>query len=90
MPTPVWIMACTQQPTVTATTINAQCPSARRVAIETTVEHLEGLVPDPTDPIPLDSATVFAVFSASFATAVLFFLVARGVGSVLRLIRFGG
>ncbi len=90
MPTPVWITACTQQPIVSATTINAQCPRSSRVAIETTVEHLEGLAPDPTDPIPLDTATLFAVFSASFATAVLFFLVARGVGSVLRFIRFGG
>ena len=89
MGTPVWIVACKQAPNLSGTTLAAQCPAAQRTSVETTLEFLQQAGAAPADSIPLDPATVFAVFSASFSVAVLFFLVARGVGTVLRLIRFG-
>jgi hypothetical protein len=89
MGTPVWIVGCLQAPNLSGTTLAAQCPVAQRTTIQTTLEFFQQAATAPADPIPLDSATVFAVFSTSFSVAVLFFLVARGVGTVLRLIRFG-
>jgi len=38
---------------------------------------------------PLDSASVASVFAIAFSFVVLFFLLGRGVGSVLSLIRKG-
>lgn len=89
MGAPVWIVACNQAPNLSGTTLATQCPVASRRSIQTTVEFFQQTTTTPADPIPLDPATVFAVFSASFSIAVLFYLVARGVGTVLRLIRFG-
>lgn len=89
MGTPVWIVACRQAPNASGTTLAAQCPVAQRTTIETTLEFFQQVATTPANPVPLDPGTVFAVFSASFSVAVLFFLVARGVGTVLRLIRFG-
>lgn len=89
MGAPVWIVACNQAPNLNGTSLATQCPVASRRSIQTTVEFFQQTTTTPADPIPLDPATVFAVFSASFSIAVLFYLVARGVGSVLRLIRFG-
>lgn len=37
----------------------------------------------------MDSADVAQVFSAGFGVVVLFFMLGRGVGQVLRLIRNG-
>ena len=89
MATPVWIVACTKAPNPSGTTLSAQCPVAQRITVQTTLEFLQQAGDPPADPVPLDPATVFAVFSASFSVAVLFFLVGRGAGTVLRLIRFG-
>ncbi len=89
MSTPVWIVVCRQAPSLSGSTLAAQCPAAQRTSVQTTLESLQQAGTASADPIPLDPATVFAVFSASFSVAVLFFLVARGVGTVLRLIRFG-
>jgi len=38
---------------------------------------------------PLDSASVASVFAIAFSFVVLFFLLGRGAGSVLSLIRRG-
>lgn len=89
MATTVWIVACKQQPTLSATILASECPVAQRTTIQTTLEFFQQSVTTPTDPAPLDPGVVVAVFSASFSIAVLFFLVARGAGTVLRLIRFG-
>lgn len=89
MSAPVWIVVCNQAPNPNGTTLAAQCPVAQRTTVQTTLDFFQQTTTTPTNPIPLDPGTVFAVFSASFSVAVLFFLVARGVGTVLRLIRFG-
>lgn len=89
MATPVWIVACKEQPTLLGSTLGAQCPTTQRTLIQTTLEFFQQTTATTAEPVPLDPGTVFAVFSASFSVALLFFLFARGVGTVLRLIRFG-
>lgn len=89
MATPIWIVACKQEPSLNATILAVQCPVAQRISVETTLEFFQQTTATAAEPVPLDPATVLAVFSASFSVALLFFLVARGVGTVLRLIRFG-
>lgn len=84
MATPVWIIACKQQPNVSSNLLSSQCPTSERVAIQSTLEFFAEPVQEELDPV-----TVGAVFSIAFSVVVLFYLVARGAGSVLRLIRFG-
>jgi len=89
MATAVWVIVCTEAPVLTGTTLAAQCPVASRLEVVTTNDILSGLVTTPVDPMALDGATVTAVFGISFTTVILFYLIARGAGTVLRLIRFG-
>lgn len=50
----------------------------------------EVLIPTQSDALPaLNRADVAMVFGASFSIVLLFFLVGRGVGTVLNLIRKG-
>lgn len=88
MATDVWIVACMQPPNLNATTLSAQCPLTQRITIQTTLEFFEqqGFTPEE---VVLDPAMVSAIFSISFSVVVLFYLVARGAGSVLSLIRRG-
>lgn len=89
MPTPVWIVACTQEPNVRATTLAQECPLGQRRAIQTTLEFFTQQTTTPSAEPELDSASVLAVFSLAFSVFVLFFLIGRGTGSVLSLIRRG-
>jgi hypothetical protein len=57
--------------------------------VSTTSDILAGLVTTPVDPMALDGPAVTAVFGVAFSTVILFYLIARGAGTVLRLIRFG-
>ena len=90
MATPVWVVLCTVPANVSGNSLGAQCNTADRVVLETSLEALTQ-----QDAIPalsmdqLDPASVAGVFSLAFSVVVLFYLVARGAGSVLRLIRFG-
>jgi hypothetical protein len=88
MQTDAWIVACKQPPNLNATTLAAQCPVSQRITVQTTLEFFEqqGLIPEE---VVLDPSTVGAVFSLAFSVVVLFYLVARGAGSVLSLIRRG-
>lgn len=65
--------------------VNA-CPDAYRKELTVDLRALQqtnAAVP------PLDSAAVAQVFGLGFGAVVLFFVVGRGVGEVLRLIRHG-
>ena len=65
--------------------VNA-CPDAYRKELTVDLRALQqtnAAVP------PLDSAAVAQVFGLGFGVVVLFFVVGRGVGEVLRLIRHG-
>lgn len=88
MATDVWIVACKQPLNMNATTLAAQCPVAQRITVQTTLEFFEQQGSLPQE-VQLDPATVGAVFSFAFSVVVLFYLVARGAGSVLSLIRRG-
>lgn len=88
MATNVWIVACLVQPNLTGTTLAQQCPVTSRVAIQTTQEFIS----QPVTPSPLsnvDPTSVAQVFSLGFSFVVLSFLVGRGVGVLLDLIRRG-
>lgn len=66
--------------------VAAQCPEAFRkeVAIDLTV------LQQPANALPeLDPKDVAQVFGMGFGVVVLFFLVGRGIGEVLNLIRRG-
>lgn len=81
MGTPVWISVCKQ-----SMPIGQECPAEQIQVIETTVEQLSNI----QNGLPnIDSADVAQVFSAGFGVVVLFFMLGRGVGQVLRLIRSG-
>lgn len=64
----------------------AVCPDEFRkeVAVD-----LQALQQSSASVPPLDSAMVAQVFGLGFGVVVLFFVVGRGVGEVLRLIRHG-
>ena len=64
----------------------AVCPDAFRkeVAVD-----LQALQQSSVSVPPLDSAMVAQVFGLGFGVVVLFFVVGRGVGEVLRRIRHG-
>ena len=62
------------------------CPDAYRKEVAVDLQALQqtsATVPS------LDSAAVAQVFGLGFGVVVLFFVVGRGVGEVLRLIRHG-
>lgn len=64
----------------------SQCPDTYRKEIALDLQALE----QSGNSIPqLDPATVAQAFGIGFGVIVLFFLVGRGVGEILRLIRHG-
>ncbi len=64
----------------------AQCPDALRREIAIDLQALQ----QPGNAIPqLNPGDVAQAFGLGFGVVVLFFLVGRGVGEVLRLIRHG-
>lgn len=67
-------------------TLTAACPEAFRKEVAVDLQALQLI--SATVP-PLDSAMVAQVFGLGFGVVVLFFVVGRGVGEVLRLIRHG-
>lgn len=89
MATTVWIVACAQMPNVRATTLAQECPVGQRRTFQTTLEFFEQQTFTPSAEPELDTASVVGVFSLAFSVTVLFYLVARGAGSVLSLIRRG-
>ena len=88
--TPNWANAC--QPTqVTLLELKASC-AAGDLVLHSQAE-LQALIQQSAqtnEPIPaFDPAAITQIFSTGFGVVVLFFLVGRGIGEVLRLIRFG-
>lgn len=66
--------------------VAAQCPEAFRKEIAIDLKALQ----HSADALPqLDPKEVAQVFGMGFGVVVLFFVVGRGVGEVLRLIRKG-
>ena len=64
----------------------AACPDAFRKEVAVDLQALQ----QSSASVPsLDSAMVAQVFGLGFGVVVLFFVVGRGVGEVLRLIRHG-
>jgi hypothetical protein len=89
MATNVWIVLCKQAPTLSGTTLAQECPVAQRISVQTTVEALQ-IQPASTNPLGnLNRADAASVFMAAFSIVVLNFLIGRGVGTVLKLIRNG-
>ncbi len=90
MATDVWIVVCKQLPNLNGSQLNQQCPSSQRASVKTTLEALQQQsTTSPTETIDLDPAQVGIVFSVSFSVVMFFYLVARGAGTVLSLIRRG-
>ena len=90
MATAAWIVVCKQAPDLNAANMNQQCPGSQRTSVKTTLEALQQqTTTSPTETIDLDPAQVGAVFSVAFSAVMLFYLVARGAGTVLSLIRHG-
>ena len=90
MATDVWIVVCNQVPNLSTSNLNQQCPASQRTSVKTTLEALQQQSTTPlTETINLDPAQVGIVFSASFSVVMFFYLVARGAGTVLSLIRRG-
>ena len=66
--------------------VGQECPAEQKQIIETTVEQLSSA----QNALPgMDSGDVAQVFSAGFGVVVLFFMLGRGVGLVLKMIRNG-
>jgi hypothetical protein len=96
MATIVWLITCKQLPNLSGNTLAQECPQAQRASVQTTLEVLQALttttatVTANSNPVPdLDPVAVTQVWSTAFSAVILFFLVGRGVGSVLSLIRRG-
>jgi hypothetical protein len=89
MATNVWIVLCKQAPDLTANNFAQQCPTAQRTSVQTTIEALQQQTTS-TNPLGnLNSTDAASVFMAAFSIVVLNFLIGRGVGTVLKLIRHG-
>ena len=89
MATNVWIVLCKQAPVLTGTTLAQECPAAQRTSVQTTIEALQ-LQTTSTNPLGnLNSTDAASVFMAAFSIVMLNFLIGRGVGTVLKLIRNG-
>lgn len=90
MATDVWVVVCKQVPNLNGTQLSQQCPLTHRSIVKTTVEALQQQAATPgIENIDLDPVQVGAVFSVSFSAVMLFYLIARGAGSVLSFIRRG-
>jgi hypothetical protein len=89
MATTVWIVLCKQTPDLGGVTLGQLCPIAQRVNVQTTIEALQQQTTS-TNPLGnLNSTDAASVFMAAFSIVVLNFLIGRGVGTVLKLIRHG-
>lgn len=75
----VWIIGCKS-----AIKPGQNCPADQQLVIETTDGQLGGAGIE-----QLNQSDVAQVFSLAFGVVVLFFLVGRGVGQVLKMIRYG-
>lgn len=88
--TPTWALTC-RKTTVTVLEVQSSCSKGDLVLH--TQAQLQAVIqqtPQTTQTVPqFEPATVAKVFSAGFGVVVLFFLVGRGVGQVLRLLRYG-
>jgi hypothetical protein len=85
----VWIVSCLQQPNLQTNNLAQQCQSQNRVVIQTTTEALASLQIS-SQPVPnFNSADVMKIFSLGFGVVLLFFVVSRGIGQVLQIIRRG-
>lgn len=76
----IWISVCN-----VALSAGESCPVDQVIVIETNEAILSGVSAISS----LNAPDVAQVFSASFGAVVLFYLLGRGVGVVLRLIRNG-
>lgn len=84
--TQAYVLYCDMPHAIEHATPAAVCPDAFRkeVAVD-----LQALQQSGAGFPSLDSAMVAQVFGLGFGVVVLFFVVGRGVGEVLRLIRHG-
>jgi hypothetical protein len=89
MPTDVWVIVCKQVPNINSTHLSQQCPASQRQAVKTTLEFIQQQTNTPAETLDLDPVQVGAVFSVAFSAVMLFYLVARGAGTVLSFIRRG-
>lgn len=82
----VYVLYCEAPHGIAAGTTPSQCPDAYRKEVAIDLQALQ----QPGNAIPqLDPGDVTQAFGMGFGVVVLFFLVGRGVGEVLRLIRHG-
>lgn len=82
----IYILYCETPYGVEAGLNAGQCPDAYRKEVAVDLQALLQLSSATPQLDPVDVAQVFGV---GFSVVVLFFLVGRGVGEVLRLIRRG-
>lgn len=81
-----YVLYCETPHGSTAGITPSQCPDAYRKEVAIDLQALQQL----GNAIPqLDPGDVAQAFGMGFGVVVLFFLVGRGVGEVLRLIRHG-
>lgn len=82
----VYVLYCETPHGFEAGLTTSQCPDAYRKETAIDLQALQ----QPSNPIPqLNPHDVAQAFGMGFGVVVLFFLVGRGVGEVLRLIRHG-
>jgi len=82
----VYVLYCEVPHGTWGMAVAAQCPDAYRKEIAIDLQaltHQDAALPQ------LNTSDVTKVFGMGFCIVVLFFLVGRGVGEVLRLIRRG-
>jgi hypothetical protein len=82
----VYILYCETPHGIDASAISSQCPDAYRHEVAVDLQALQQLGSAVPQLNPTDVAQAFGI---GFGVVVLFFLVGRGVGEVLRLIRHG-
>lgn len=82
----VYLLYCDTPHGIAAGTAPSQCPDAYRKEVATDLQALQQLGSAAPQLNPADVAQAFGI---GFGVVVLFFLVGRGVGEVLRLIRHG-
>lgn len=82
----VYVLYCETSHGSAAGTTPSQCPDAYRKEV---VIDLQALQQPGNAVAQLDPGDVAQTFGMGFGVVVLFFLVGRGVGEVLRLIRHG-
>lgn len=84
--TQAYVLYCDMPHAIEQGNLAAACPEAFRKEVAVDLQALQ----QSSATVPtLDSAMVAQVFGLGFGVVVLFFVVGRGVGEVLRLIRHG-